>query len=201
MTNCVHVRVRTCVQENTIISSYSDVKSVAHVNRTCSSLCSDLKHGRRKRLVKFGYARGRRKFSFVSHDSRLIALVYSLTLRSTEFNYLRQCCRFQLDSRLGCSHSDLQYTELWQRRKRYQKRFGRKFVLDTAEIFKFQISKFARKYNVHVCEIINNITWRKLRSTRGSLTIKFHKISEIEDRLLKLIKLINQRLNAIYFVN
>lgn len=122
---------------------------------------SNLKHSRRKRLIKFDYAKGRRKFSLVSHDSYLIALVYSLILRSTEFNYLRQCCRFQLDSRLDCSHSDL-YTGLWRRWKRYQNHLDKFAFLIRRN---FQDLEIYCKYGVCTCEkIINNIMWRKLYS-------------------------------------
>ncbi|KAL6264727.1 hypothetical protein P5V15_004825 [Pogonomyrmex californicus] len=102
---------------------------------------SNFRHGRRKRLVKFGYAGERRKFSFVSHGSHLIVLVYSLYIKvnRVQLSSAMRQVSVGFEARI-CSDFDYS-TRNYGRDERDISDVERKFIFDTAEIFNLDVLK------------------------------------------------------------
>ena len=111
----------------------------------------------------------------MSHDSYLITLVYSLTLRSTEFNYLRGNAVGFNWIRGSITLTLIYNTRDCGRDERYIRDVGRKFAFDTVDIFKL---KTCYRHNIYICEELEIIAIYNRRKLFMYLIISFDKISQ-----------------------
>lgn len=108
----------------------------------------------------------------MSHDSHLITLVYSLTLRSTEFNYLRGNAVGFNWIRGSIALTLIYSTRDCGRDEGYIRDVGRKFAFNTVNIFKLET---CRRHNVYICEEIEIIA---IIDANYIFDISFDKISQ-----------------------